>query len=240
MSRRRSTATPLPPRYRRRRRVFAGLLVLLVLAGAVVGGRVLLLRSPWFRVAQIDVAAPAGMNADTLRAVTGIRPGQPLLTVDVDGAGRNLGTLAPVASATVTRHWPHTVRVEVVGRTPVALTPSAEGPWLVDHTGLAYQPAGAHPPALPVLRAARVSPADPATRSALRVLAALTPSVRGKVQVVEAETANSVLLRLAGNKQVLWGTPDASDRKARVLEALLSQTGSYYDVSAPDLPTLRR
>jgi cell division protein FtsQ len=180
------------------------------------------------------------MDPGLVRSAAGIRFGQPLLTVDLDAVQRSVGTLPPVAAVTASRHWPHTVRISVTERTPVALTPSATGTWLVDSSGLAYQPAGHPIPALPTLTALRVSPDDPATVAGLAVLAALPAEVRQKLQVVRARGPNDVVLVLAGGTQVAWGSAADSDRKATVLKALMTQPGSYYDVSAPDLPTLRR
>jgi cell division protein FtsQ len=72
------------------------------------------------------------------------------------------------------------------------------------------------------------------------VLAALTPAVRDELQVIEVAGPTQITLRLAGNKQVRWGSSDDSVRKAAVLAALLTQPGTIYDVTAPDLPTIRR
>jgi cell division protein FtsQ len=126
----------------------------------------------------------------------------------------------------------------VTERYPIALAASAVGPMLVDATGYAYQPASSAP-SLPRLAAARVAPDDPATHSALAVLAALPAKIRDQLQVVSAAGPGEVSLKLAGGKQVRWGSPDGAARKAAVLGALLTQPGTIYDVSAPDLPTIR-
>jgi cell division protein FtsQ len=215
-------------------------LVPLLLVGGFLGGRAMLLRSSWFRVTRVEVQADPGLDPAVIRAAAGVRLGQPLLSVDPDAVRRAVGSLAPVAGVTASRDWPHTVRLAVTERTPVALTASATGPWLVDASGLAYQPAPHSAPTLPMLIADRVAQNDPATHAALAVLTSLTPSILQKLQVMDAQGPNAVVLRLIGGKQVLWGSPDDSGRKAQVLEALLSQPGSYYDVSAPDLPTVRR
>ncbi len=38
---------------------------------------------------------------------------------------------------------------------------------------------------------------------------------------------------------VVWGTTDRTDEKAEKLGALLTQPGRTYDVSSPDLPTVK-
>jgi cell division protein FtsQ len=220
--------------------VILGSLLVVLIVGAVVGGRAALLKVSWFRVSQVEVQASAGLDPGSLRAAAGIPPGTPLLAVDPDAVGRSVASVPAVATATASRRWPHTVRIIVTERVPVALTPSANGPWLMDSSGLAYAPAPDTARTLPTIVAARVSPADPATQAALAVLAALTDPLRGQLRTVRADGPNDVTLLLTNGKQVRWGSPEQSERKAVVLRALLTQRGSIYDVSAPDLPTLRR
>lgn len=227
-------------RYRRRRLLAVVVLLVASVVAVIFGGRALLLHVAKFRVASVEVDAPPGLNADAVRAASGIQLGVPLLTVDLEAAQRQLATVPQVASVVASRQWPDTVLLEVTERTPVALTDSTRGPWLVDSTGTAYLPAPKPPPGLPRLTAHRVAPGDPATESGLAVLASLAPDVRQKLQVVEADGPSDVTLRLTGGKQVKWGSPTDSARKAAVLVVLLSQHGSLYDVSAPDLPTIRR
>ena len=50
---------------------------------------------------------------------------------------------------------------------------------------------------------------------------------------------SGVQFTLEDGKRVVWGSADSSELKANVLVALLSQPGRTYDVSSPDLPTIR-
>ena len=40
-------------------------------------------------------------------------------------------------------------------------------------------------------------------------------------------------------RTVVWGTTDRTEEKALKLAALLTQPGQVYDVSSPDLPTVK-
>jgi cell division protein FtsQ len=234
------TERPDLRRYRRRRRAATWVIAVLALAGLLVAGRELLLRSPRFALASVTVVGAREVPATTIKAAAGLRPGTPLLSEDLDGAQRRVSAIPAIATVRATRSWPSTVTLTVTERLPVALAASTTGPRLVDATGLAYRPAGPHPPKLPRLAAARVAPGDPATQAGLAVLAALPGPVRDQLDVVEAAGPRTVTLRLAGGKEVRWGDAEQSDRKAAVLAVLMSQAGEYYDVSAPDLPTVRR
>ncbi|GAA5168022.1 hypothetical protein GCM10023321_61530 [Pseudonocardia eucalypti] len=231
-------------RYRRRRLLALVLLVVLVGFGLVVGARSLLLHATRFRVATIEVvgtsAGPAGLDPAKVRAAAGVTAGTPLLAVDLENVKRRVAKVSEVASVDAGRRWPNTLRVTVTERTPVALASSSTGPRLVDGTGLAYQAAPAQRPGLPRLAADRVAPGDPATLAGLAVLTSLNPALREKLQVVEVAGPSAVTLRMADGRQVRWGSSDDSIRKMAVLNVLLSQPGSIYDVSAPDLPTIRR
>jgi cell division protein FtsQ len=46
-------------------------------------------------------------------------------------------------------------------------------------------------------------------------------------------------LTLADGRTVIWGTNERTDEKAQKLAALLTQPGHVYDVSSPDLPTVK-
>lgn len=232
--------SPEQQRYRRRRRAASWLVLVAALVVTAVGGRELLLRSPRFALSAVTVTGATGVPAPVVKQVSGLRAGVPLLSVDLDAAQRQVAAIPAVASVRASRHWPRTVELRITERTPVALAASPSGLRLVDRTGLAYKPAGPKPPPLPRLAAARVAPGDAATEAGLAVLAALPAQVREQVQVVEAAGPRAVTLRLEGGKQVRWGTAVESDRKASVLAVLLSQSASMYDVSAPELPTVRR
>jgi len=44
---------------------------------------------------------------------------------------------------------------------------------------------------------------------------------------------------LNDGREVIWGTTDRTEEKALKLGALLTQPGHTYDVSSPDLPTVK-
>jgi len=59
------------------------------------------------------------------------------------------------------------------------------------------------------------------------------------VRVIQAGSPDDVQFTLAGGKRVRWGSARQGAVKAQVLAALLSQPGTVYDVSSPELPTVR-
>lgn len=219
-----------------------GLRRLAVLLATVLGTALLaflLLVSPVLGARTVTVLGADLLSADEVRAAAGIRPGQPLLRLDVGEVADRVRGLPPVAGVQVQRSWPATVTIRITERAPLAFAPVEGGVRLVDATGLRYAVVPQPPSGLPELRAAEGA----STVAAARVLAALAdPShdgLRAEVAVIGANSPYDVLLTLRGDRTVRWGSADDSDRKAAVLAVLLGQRGTVYDVASPDLPTIR-
>jgi cell division protein FtsQ len=231
-----------PGRYRRRR--LAALLVgMLLLVGLGLTGRVLLYDMGLFDVEDVRVTGAGGAVAEPdVRAAAAVAPGGPLAAVDTGAVSARVARLPAVESVRVDRSWPHTVTVEITERVPVATVDTAQGPALVDRTGIIYQaPAAGVLPRL-VFPAAS---GDPATLAAVAVLGALPDGLRTQVETVRATVAapgapGQVTLGLSGGREVRWGDQNQAADKAAVLVALLTQHGRVFDVTSPALPTVRR
>jgi cell division protein FtsQ len=225
---------------RRRRRLRRWLLALVpvVLAVVVAVGMWAVFVSPLFAVTTVSVLGTHRTSPASVRLVVDVPNGQPLARVDVAAVQRRVESLPGVASATVTRSWPHTLLVTVVERLPVAAARTADGQWvLLDKTGVDLGSVSAQPPGLAVIDL-DPSTADPATlRAAATVAAALGPLLRRHVQWVGASSPNGVELQLFGGAVVRWGSASQSTLKAQVLAALMQHRAAVYDVSAPDFPT---
>jgi len=220
----------------RRSWLVSGLVVVLAVAA---GGAWLLLGSSVFTVRRLVILGTHDEPVAEVLAAAAVPPGSRMLGLDLDGITRRVAALPRVARVEVERDWPSSLLLRVQERMPVAVTRTTEGLRLVDATGLAYLHAPVPlPPGLPELTAPVVSPQDDATRAELAVLAALPAALRSKVLAVSATGSYDVTLTLTGHRTVRWGAAAEAARKAQVLGVLLSQPGTTYDVSAPDLPTI--
>jgi cell division protein FtsQ len=230
---------PLPPRYRRRRLAAAliGAVVLLVVVG--FGTRVLLYDAHLADVEDVTVTGLVTVPEQAVRDAAAVAPGGPLVSIDTVGIAERVAAVQGVAAVRVRRAWPHTVEIEVTERVPVALWQTPQGLFEVDTTGLSYRRAPEPPPALPRLTFAGVGPDDPATTAAITVLRELAEPLRAQVATVEV-AGTQVTLGLVDERSVRWGDPERSADKSAVLGPLLGQPGTVYDVSSPDLPTVRR
>ena len=223
----------------RRRRLAAALLAALVLLVAVgLGTRLLLYDAGVADVRDVSVTGLVTVPEQAVRDAAAVVPGGPLIAVDTAGVAQRVAAVEGVAAVEVRRAWPHTVEVAVTERVPVALWPTPQAVFEVDATGLAYRRAPEPPPPLPRLAFAGVAPGDPATGAALTVLRDLPPPLRALVSAVDV-AGTTVTLALGDGRSVRWGDPDRAADKAAVLGPLLGQPGTVYDVSSPDLPTVR-
>jgi cell division protein FtsQ len=213
--------------------VYGGL-VLALLAGlgwVVFGTSVLAVR-------RVEVTGADLAGSDQVRAVAAVTLGVPLARVDTDGVRARVRTLPTVADVDVHRSWPSTLVIDVTERTPVAVV-AVHGDYAVlDATGFVFTTLHERPAGVPEVSVAAPGPQDPPTLAALRVLAALTPQLRGKLVRLDAPSPSAITLNLGGGRVVVWGDPVQSELKAQLATALLSRSGNRIDVSAPDAVTV--
>jgi cell division protein FtsQ len=198
----------------------------------------LLYFTPIMSVRNIVVVGLEAVPQEEVLGAAAVVPGTPLLQVDTDAVAERVATIRRVASARVQREYPSSLRITVVERVPVVVKDYPDGPHLFDRDGVDFATAPP-PPNLPYLETATPGPSDPATEAALQVMLALPPEVAGQVGRIAAPSVASITLTLIDGRVVVWGTNDRTEEKALKLAALLTQPGRTYDVSSPDLPTVK-
>lgn len=209
-----------------------------LLSVAAVALGLLLYFTPIMSARSIDVVGLEAIPQEEVLAAAAVVPGTPLLQIDTDAVAERVATIRRVASARVQREYPSSLRITVVERVPVVVKDYPDGPHLFDRDGVDFATAPP-PPGLPILETATPGPSDPATEAALQVMLALPPEVAAQVGRVAAPSVASITLTLVDGRVVVWGTNDRTDEKALKLAALLTQPGRTYDVSSPDLPTVK-
>jgi cell division protein FtsQ len=240
-AKRRAMGAPSDETKRLNRRTIRGLKVLMwsaLLSVVVVGLGLLLYFTPIMAARNVVVVGLGAVSQDEVVAAAAVAPGTPLLQVDTDAVAERVAAIRRVASARVQRQYPSTLRVTVIERIPVVVKDYPDGPHLFDKDGVDF--AVAPPPAgVPYLDADNPGPSDAPTKAALQVMTALRPEVAGQVGRVAAPSVAAITLTLTDGRTVVWGTTDRTEEKALKLGALLTQPGQTYDVSSPDLPTVK-
>jgi cell division protein FtsQ len=226
---------PIPLGAIRGLRLVLATMVSAVLA-AVLG--LVLYFTPVMSARGIVVVGTGMVSRDQVLDAAKVAPRTPLLRINTDRVADRVATIRPVASARVQRQYPSALRITIVERVPVAVEDFPDGPHLYDRDGVDF--ATATPSAaLPYLDVANAGPTDPATKAALGVLTALRSEVAGQVGRIAAPSVASITLTLTDGRTVIWGTADRTEEKAEKLAALLTRPGRTYDVSSPDLPTVK-
>jgi cell division protein FtsQ len=225
----------------RRRRTRRMLRTRVAVAAGVVG---LLAAAVWlltfsgaFAAQRVVVSGTETLSFDDVSAAAGVAIGDPLARQDVDAMAERVAALRAVESVQVTRDWPHAVRIAVVERRPVLAVRESGGFNLIDRFGVAYRTVGSVPGGVAV---AEVNSADrPLLMQVSNVIQTLPDFLDGKVATVRAGSADSIVLVLTNGDQIIWGSAEQSDLKAKAIVALMKHKASVYDVSAPANPALR-
>lgn len=194
--------------------------------------------TPAMSARSVVVVGDGAVSRDEVLGAADIRLGTPLLQIDTDEVADRVAGIRRVASARVQREYPSTVRITIVERIPVVVKDFGDGPHLFDRDGVDFA-TGPPPPGLPYIDVEDPGPTDPPTTAALQVMTALRPEVVAQVSRVAAPSVSSITLTLTDGRTVVWGTTDRTGEKAEKLAALLTQPGRVYDVSSPDLPTVK-
>ncbi|WP_330182003.1 FtsQ-type POTRA domain-containing protein [Nocardia sp. NBC_01503] len=177
-------------------------------------------------------AVPEDQVLDALQVPDGLS----MMRIDTTAMAQRVAQLPKVRSVRVQREFPSTVQVTVVERTPVLYFDAPDGPHLVDCDSVEFaieQPPGT----APKLVTDNPGGNDPATRAAVAVMAVVPPSL-GVGQVV-ARSVSDIALELRDGRTVLWGGTGDSQKKAAVVGPLLTQPGNVFDVSSPNLVTVK-
>ena len=209
-----------------------------VLAVVVVALGLVLYLTPLMSARSVDVLGTAAVTRDEVIDAGHVRLGTPLLQIDTDAVAYRIAGIRRVATARVQRSYPSALRITIVEREPVVVKDYPDGPHLFDRDGVDFATAPP-PPGLPYIEVENPGPGDPPTMAALEVMTALRPEVLAQISRVAAPSVASLTLTLADGRTVVWGTTDRTEEKAEKLGALLTQPGRVYDVSSPDLPTVK-
>ena len=229
--------------FRRRRRAGRRRTLLLVLSGVMLLGLVAgavwaVMFSSLLSVQRAQVVGNTEVPTARIDRAAAVPVGRPLARVDLDAVRARVESIAGVRSATVSRGWPHDVRVAVTERTPVAVLDDGSGLASLDATGAVFGRVEQRPRGLPLVQLAPGARAEALAEGA-EVVASLTPEVARKVTTVQVASVDEISLLLGNGRRVVWGSAEASREKAEVLAVLLRRPGQVLDVSVPGRPTTR-
>jgi len=225
--------------------VLAGLGIIAGVAWALLGSRLLVVRS--ITVTGTHLVSPAQVIA-----AADVPLGTPLLRIDTTQVAKRVEAIRQVASATVAKDWPDHLLITIRERVPVVAVQTTVGYDLVDPSGVIVTWTGARPAGLPLFLTSLPGSAlrgDPLLAQVSAVLAELPSWLADSVTAVTvtgtvagpagSAAQGQVTLYLRDHATVVWGGTDRAQEKARELAILMRDPASYYDVSAPGTAVTR-
>lgn len=204
-----------------------GLLAALVLAVGLVWA------FPVMRVSSFEVTGNVRTPEETVVEAAGVPEGANLARVDAGGAAAGVAQLPWVRSATVSRGWPGTLKVEVTERRAVLFTREADGEHLIDERGIPFVID------VPPEDAVEVTGGPDSFAGIADAVTSLPEHVRAMVASVDAPGPHELTLRLVDGRTVYWGAPESNHDKALATQTVIQREGEHWNVSNPAMVTVR-
>jgi cell division protein FtsQ len=214
-----------------------------------VGAALAVLHSPLLRVRHLQVSGANHLGLAEVSRVSKVGPRTPMVDVKASKVEASLERLPWIRSVVVHRHWPGTVTVAVVERTPVAQIRAVAGGWAeVDASGKVLDQAQSSWAGLVTLvgfgTAGQPGSTLPGARAGLDVGSAIPRSILPQVSEVLSDPGGKTSLELTGSVTVSLGAPTQLKAKMSALATMLAQVNMTavrtIDLEVPEAPTLTR
>lgn len=193
--------------------------------------------SPVLAVARVEISGVDVVSEQEVTQAAAVELGTPLVRVDLSGIAERVAGLPPVAEVSVSRQWPDQVTIAITEREARLAIASGTGYLIADAAGVVFDTATSRPKSLVLVDADASDQASLADAGV--VFSSLSEQTAAKVTVVQAEGLDSITLQLEDGVKVFWGSAEQSELKSQVLDVLLEQGGTVFDVSSPAHPTRR-
>lgn len=190
--------------------------------------------SNFLTIKKVEVRGNQVVSVESILELAQVEPNIQLLRINVSQTSERIKTISQIKSVDVRRGWPATLVIEVVERTPLAVTDLPEGRFLVDESGLPYQPM------TPDVNLPLIFGSDDLNRSiGIKAWQSFPDWLKSEVVSTTVDDPNSIWFLLTSGRRVDWGNLDKANEKAAVLKVLRRMAASTYDVSAPEVPVVK-
>lgn len=227
---------------RKLKTLLIALATVLVLALLFIG---IVFYSPLLAVRSIDVEGNNLISQSAVDERLQELQGVPLTRITDDRVAELVGYQNILRDVTIEAKPPHGLVVRLHERVPVAVVKDGDEYVLVDNEGVQLsRVADRKEASLPLIDGGTAILGTEEYKTVTSVLAALPSSLLAQVESTDAESASTIKLKLADGAEVIWGTAEESELKAKVLTQLMDALGEdssvkTYDVSSPLRPTTK-
>ncbi|MDR2957698.1 MAG: FtsQ-type POTRA domain-containing protein [Coriobacteriales bacterium] len=239
--------------------VFIAAIIVVLLAGAIT------YFSPAFTIKTVEVDGDWYIKADHLTEIAQVPIDTTLLRVDTNMVAERVAADPWVASATVSRKFPATLRIVITERQPVAVVYlskadrssgkdvwllASDGTWLGELYELKSDIQGLDNQQLihiddvdaTIYPQAGSEVEDPGLINAIAIINGFSSSMRTMVSWISAPNVVQTTLYLNNNVEVAFGAADDINIKEAVINELISKHGPlllYINIRVADRPTIR-
>lgn len=209
---------------RRRRQIRIAIAFVVIVT--VVVGTIALYRSQAFSIDEVQVIGAERLTADAVRGRAAVPRDATLLRYPAREIKKRLLAYAWIAEAQVTRDFPHTLRIRIIERRPIASVDTGDTFWAVDKTGMVLgEQSLEETSTLPVVRdipGLDLKPGRASTSEVLAntlgVLSGISDELRGNLRAVTAPSIDETTLLTTENVEILIG--EATELETKSLRAL--------------------
>jgi cell division protein FtsQ len=235
----------------RRLRVQLRLALVGVLVAGLVTAAIALYRSDLFSVRSVEIVGAVELSEDVVRSIAALPEGSTLIRFPGAEMKDRLEADPWIASATVSRDFPETIRIRIEERVPYALVDSGQAPlWIVDREGYVLSEQTAETTAaLVVIRDIEGLEPLPGARStsevlvnALAVYEGLSPELRERTRAISAASIDRTALITTDDIEIFVGSAEGISSKDAVARQILAeQAGNVasINVRSVERPTWR-
>lgn len=162
--------------------------------------------------------------------------GTPLARLDLNKYRDAVSALPGVEAVEVSRSWPTTMTVEVTEFQLVGQITDGDETKSLAPDGSVFVIPGVEPSGPMVKLDVEPGAVETVRAAVAKTLSTLPAEMTDRVVSATAKSSDSVEFTLTSGATVLWGDDSEPFLKTRVLELLLREPSSRYDVSAPTVP----
>lgn len=224
-----------------------------VLSVAIVAFAVwALIFSPWFKV-HIDKISISGtqqwVNMSSITKITDPTVGTSLVIVSNTALEKQIDDIPGVGSASVTKVFPHGLKVEVREETPTVLLKTSSGQYVaVDKLSRRIAITDKPADGVPVIEVPTEKSGlrSEAVKQAIAVLASLPADMHASITTTTADSQDSITTALSSGYTVVWGNSSSMPTKLAIVQKTIEQLAAEgdnvhktIDVSAPSRPIVR-
>jgi len=200
-----------------------------VVGGVLIAAAIIALYTPWFRLfdlRRVEVRGNQYLSSTQVVAASGLHRGQTLPGLPAGRVSDRLAELPWVKSASLVRVYPHTVRIEIEERRPIAAVIVDDGVRIVGEGGVVVSSDPSLADGIVEIVGAPLSATQPGGRIADQQLVELLAAIEGlgipelDVRRVDVSDSASISLHTPEGLRILLGGAESAVERLGSLRAL--------------------